>query len=476
MTETADAAELAEPLAEVLNAVTDWTPITIEDLVRLSGGASRQTWSFDAVEATGARHPLIVQRTRSLVVESWVETATEARLITAARAVGVPVPDLIAWSADTEQLGLPFLILERVDGETIPQRILRHDRFAPARKVLAYHYGAALGRVQQIPLDDVPGLKDQDPLVHYAQVVADDHEPHPVLDFGLRWLAANRPKSEGRVVVHGDFRNGNGIVGANGLNAIIDWELAHIGDPMEDLGWFCIRAWRFGAQPPVGGFGDYEQIIAGYESVAGRSVDLGVLRWWRVMGTVRWAAICLMQGATHWMGHRRSVELAVTGRRVAEAEFDLMLLLGTPATVPADLDTGSGPQSGSGPEPGSMGTPHDRPDAIELVEAVRHFLADEVSAAVEGQLSFHVRVAMNALTIADRELRLGPAQARAQLARLARFGCTDDAELGARIQSGELDDRADEVSAALHELVWDKINVMNPKYAKPFAPTDARED
>ena len=123
------------------------------------------------------------------------------------------------------------------------------------------------------------------------------------------------------------YRNGNGIVGTDGLRAVIDWELAHVGDPLEDLGWFCIRAWRFGALPPVGGFGTYEQIIDGYELVTGRPVDRDVLRWWRVMGTVRWAAICLMQGATHWMGHRRSVELAVTGRRVAEAEFDLMLLL-----------------------------------------------------------------------------------------------------------------------------------------------------
>ncbi len=469
MTETADSAELVEPLARTLDAATDWTPITVEDLVRLSGGASRDTWSFDAVEASGARHPLILQRTRSLVVEAWVETATEARLIKAAQAAGVPVPDLITWSADPSLLGLPFLILERVDGETIPQRILRSDLFGHARDVLAYDYGAALGRIQQIPIDQVSGLEDQDPLLHFAQVLADDGEPHPVLDFGLRWLAANRPPSLGRVVVHGDFRNGNGIVGVDGLEAIIDWELAHFGDPMEDLGWFCIRAWRFGAQLPVGGFGQYGRIIAGYESVGGRSVELEVRRWWRVMGTVRWAAICLMQGSTHWMGHRRSVELAVTGRRAAEAEFDLMLLLGAPA------GSSIAPNPAAEVQPGSMGTPHDRPDGLELVETVRQFLGDEVMASVDGQLSFHVRVAMNALAIAERELRLGPAHAAAQAARLARLGCTDDADLGARIRSGLLDDRADEVAAALHELVWDMIKVMHPSSPAPYTPGDASE-
>ncbi len=322
-----DTAALAEALVPVMTESTGSVDLAIEGLARLSGGASRETWSFDAVEPSGTRHPLILQCTCSLVVDAWVDTATEARLIRSARKTGVPVPDLVAWSGDPDALGMPYIIVERLDGETIPQRILRDDRFATARDGLAAQYGAALGRIQNIPIGEVTGLIEQDPLLHWAEVLADVGEPHPALELGLRWLATNRPPSQGQVVVHGDYRNGNGIVGTDGLRAIIDWELAHLGDPVEDLGWFCIRAWRFGALPAVGGFGTYDQIIDGYESVTGQAVDRDVLRWWRVMGTVRWAAICLMQGATHWMGHRRSVELAVTGRRVAEAEFDLMLLL-----------------------------------------------------------------------------------------------------------------------------------------------------
>jgi aminoglycoside phosphotransferase (APT) family kinase protein len=321
------AAELAASLARVLESATGWRDVSVERLVRVSGGASRDTWSFDAALPSGVRHPLVLQRSRSLVVQAWIDTATEARLMKAARAAGVPVPDLITWSADPKPLGLPFLIAERVEGETIPQRILRSERYAAARNRLARQYGAALGQIQRIPLDAVTGLEEQDPLAHYASLLGRIDEPHPALELGLRWLAANRPPAGERVVNHGDFRNGNGIVDEGGLRAIIDWELAHVGDPMEDLGWFCIRAWRFGAPLPVAGFGTYEQIIAGYESVTERTVDRDVLRWWQVMGTVRWAAICMMQGATHWTGHRRSLELAVTGRRVAEAEFDLMLLL-----------------------------------------------------------------------------------------------------------------------------------------------------
>ena len=185
-----------------------------------------------------------------------------------------------------------------------------------------------MGQIQRIEAESVPGLVFQDPLTRYQQILDDIGEPSPVLALGLRWLEQNRPSAIQQVVVHGDFRNGNGIVDASeGLRAIIDWELSHWGDPLEDLGWFCIRAWRFGEADPAGGFGSYDEIVEGYQSTSGRAVDRQMLRWWQIMGTVRWAAICLIQGATHWQGHRRSLELAATGKRAAEAEYDLMLLL-----------------------------------------------------------------------------------------------------------------------------------------------------
>lgn len=323
-----EAGELAERLVPVLVGATGWEEPHVEGLARLSGGASRDTWCLDAVERNGLRHPLILQRQRTLVVDSWVGSAVEARLLAAARAAGVPTAGLVAWSAHEHELGLPFLLVERVEGETIPRRILRDARFAAARTKLARQYGEALGRIQSIAPDDVPGLEAQDPLDRFRQVVDELGEPSPALELGFRWLAAHRPAAGDRVVVHGDFRNGNGIVCPEaGLRAVIDWELSHLGDPLEDLGWFCIRAWRFGSPHPVGGFGRYGEIIAGYEATSGRNVSREDLRWWQIMGSARWAVICLMQGATHWQGHRRSVELAVTGRRVAEAEFDLMLLL-----------------------------------------------------------------------------------------------------------------------------------------------------
>ncbi len=319
---------LAERLVPVLERITGWDEPRVEGLARLSGGASRETWKLEAVERGGGRHPLILQRQRSLVGDQWLDVGLEAGAVQAARAVGVPTAGLVSWSAEPEELGLPYLLFEHIEGETIPQRILRDERFAPARAKLARQYGEALGRIQCIEPDEVSGLEAQDPLEHYQRVLDTLGRPSPALALGFRWLASNRPPAGDSVVVHGDFRNGNGIVHPrSGLRAVIDWELAHLGDPLEDLGWFCIRAWRFGSPLPVGGFGSYDEIIGSYEASSGRSVDRTALRWWQVMGTVRWAVICLMQGATHWQGHRRSVELAVTGRRAAEAEFDLLLLL-----------------------------------------------------------------------------------------------------------------------------------------------------
>ena len=320
--------QLSERLGPVLFRATSWQAPCVQNLTRLSGGASRETWRLDVIESDGHSHPLILQRKRTFVAGDWADAAVEAQLLQAAAGAGVPTPALIAWSSDDTELGLPFLLVEHIEGETIPQRILRKPHFAPARENLACQYGEALGRIQRISAEAVPNLEPQDPLKRYQQILDDIGEPAPALALGLRWLERNRPVSPEPVVVHGDFRNGNGIVDpAKGLRAIIDWELSHWGDPLEDLGWFCIRAWRFGETLPVGGFGDYDEILAGYQTTARRSVDRQALAWWQVMGTVRWAVICLLQGATHWQGHRRSLELAATGKRAAEAEYDLMLLL-----------------------------------------------------------------------------------------------------------------------------------------------------
>jgi aminoglycoside phosphotransferase (APT) family kinase protein len=127
--------------------------------------------------------------------------------------------------------------------------------------------------------------------------------------------------------VHGDFRLGNVIVGTDGLAAVIDWELAHLGDPMEDLGWLCTKAWRFGSPHPVAGLGQYRELMDAYEEASGVAVDPDELLWWEVVGTLKWGIMCIGQANAHTSGVARSHELAAIGRRVCENEHDLFLAL-----------------------------------------------------------------------------------------------------------------------------------------------------
>jgi aminoglycoside phosphotransferase (APT) family kinase protein len=316
---TAPAAErdLAAALASVVGG-----PVT--GLRRLSGGASRETWAFDAGD-----RPLILQRERSGSRRS-AGMATEAALLRAAAAQGVPVGAVVATAADaadSADLGASWMVVERVEGETIARKILRDDEFAAARPRLARQCGEALAGIHRIDPAGIGGLAGGDQVSQLRAVLDAAGEPHPAFELGFRWLEQNRPPAVAPAVVHGDFRNGNIIVGPDGLRAVLDWELAHVGDPLEDLGWLCVRAWRFGVRPRVGGFGTLDDLVGAYEAASGATVDRDALAWWEVLGTLRWGIICVMQAATHLTGVARSVELAAIGRRVCEAEHDLLLVL-----------------------------------------------------------------------------------------------------------------------------------------------------
>jgi aminoglycoside phosphotransferase (APT) family kinase protein len=230
------------------------------------------------------------------------------------------VPSVLDASDDVDVLGSSFLVMEAVAGETIPRKILREPAYADARPRLARQCGEILRQLHAIPPDEISGLEHLDQVAQFRQVLDGVGQPHPVFELAFRWLETNRPASTRRAVVHGDFRNGNLIIGPDGVRAVLDWELAHVGDPLEDLGWLCVKSWRFGIDLPVGGFGTYDELIEGY----GGDVDRDALRWWEVLGTLKWGVMCIMQAITHTSGVVRSVELAAIGRRVCEVEWDLL--------------------------------------------------------------------------------------------------------------------------------------------------------
>jgi len=320
--------ELAPRLAAVLEPALG-SGTAIEDLRTLTGGASRTTWAFDAT--TGSqRRSLILRIGPPDDVHAGMEL--EARAQAAAAAVGAPVPHVLVADDSVGQLGNPFLICDAIDGETIVRRIQRQlDDTGRAR--LLRQCGEALAAIHRADTD-LPGLTLEDQLAEWREQLDTMADTTATFEWAFRWLAANRPAPSPPHLVHGDFRMGNLIVDGSGLAAVLDWELVHVGEVYEDLAWFCIRAWRFGAPLDLaaGGLGSIADFLHAYENAAGATVDRSAFHWWLVLATLRWGVICRYQAERHLSGQTRSVELATIGRRVCETEWDLLNLLDN--TVP----------------------------------------------------------------------------------------------------------------------------------------------
>jgi len=325
----------------------------------------------------------------------------EADAMRACRRADLAVPEVLA-DDDGSVLGTAGLVMTHVPGETLARRILRDDEFANARAHLVDDLGVFLAGLHAIDPSEVPGLIDVDTLEQYWNAYQAIDDTSPTFERAYDWLIANGPRRCATTVVHGDLRLGNVIVDAHGLAAAIDWELVHVGDPLEDLGWLCVRAWRFGAPLEVGGVGTIDQLIAAYEGAGGRTVDRDALHWWLVQKTLQWGVGCMGQAAVHLTGAVRSHELAAIGRRVAEQEWDLIELLAPDEWKAAR--TMPWPE----PLPDAAGL-YGRPTAREMLEGVRGYLIEDVMPATSGRLSFHARVAANMLAIVERELAQPPA-------------------------------------------------------------------
>lgn len=417
----------------------------------MSGGASRVTSAFDLVDPDGVHRALILQQRRSGALTPGTGVAMEAALLRAAGAAGVPVPGVVA-AGPADGLDDGWLVVGLLDGETIPRRLLRDDTYAGARSGLVADTALALARIHTMAPDAVPDLPGSDPLRRPLDVLDVTGEVRPVLELAARWLEAHRPPPTGHTVVHGDYRMGNLLVDVSGLQGVLDWELAHAGDPAEDIGWLTAPPWRFGGTGAVGGFGPLDEFLTAYVNAGGTAVTENTVRWWQVYATLKWAVICALQAAAHLSGAMRSVELAAIGRRVCESEWDLLGLLGVqPVAVAAAPD---------GPVPPVA--PFGRPTALELVEAVEGYLRDTVMPSSEGAAGFDARVAANVLAMVGRELVLGPAAATDHRDRVRGLGFVDDAALAGAIRHGECDDRLDEVGTVLAGSVADALAIANP--------------
>jgi aminoglycoside phosphotransferase (APT) family kinase protein len=305
---------------------TDIARITVATL-----GGSNRTLLFDLQQGRSCRRLVLRQETVPPDYTPFLPPSKQYAVLAAAYAHGVPVPEPIFPLVPEDELGEGYVV-SAIAGETLPKRLLTDPYYATARARYLAQAGNILARLHAIDLRTVDVLADVPEsgdviaawIAHYDRW----EEPHPVLEFAFRWLTQTRPPAARRVLLHGDFRNGNMIVGAEGIRALLDWECAHFGDPLEDFGWFCTRSWRFGlVERAAGGFGQREELYRAYEAASGAVVDRDAARWWEIFGLTRWALYNLMQIYGHVSGRRRSPAFAACGRNTSLIEYDLLMTI-----------------------------------------------------------------------------------------------------------------------------------------------------
>ena len=303
-------------LSELLGREVD-----VSEPVLLAGGASKEAW---AVDADGER--LLVRRAAVTVMHHHtLSLAQEFAVLEAAYEAGVKVPRPYGYVADLA--GREAFVMERLEGETIGRRIVQRDELAAARRLLPVQLAEELAKIHAIPAERLPFLPEAR-LERMVEELDEVDEPHPAIELGLWWLRENAPPPRPVVVNHGDFRVGNVVVGPHGLVGVLDWEFVHLDDPVRDLAFSMVRAWRFGVpEKRLGGIGSVEPFVERYNELTGFEVRPEELDYWEVAGNVAWAIGTLTQAQRHLSGRDRSVELATLGRLSAEVEYEICRLL-----------------------------------------------------------------------------------------------------------------------------------------------------
>jgi aminoglycoside phosphotransferase (APT) family kinase protein len=295
--------------------------VEISEPFLLAGGASKEAWSVDA---DGER--LLVRRAAVGVIHRHtLSLLDEYSVLGAAYEAGVKVPRPYGYIPALDER--EAFVMERLEGETIGRRIVRRAELARARARLPVEMAEEIAKIHAIPASRLPFLPTAR-LERMVDELDEVGEPHPAIELGLLWLREHRPPEREPVVVHGDYRIGNLVVREEGLAGVLDWEFAHLDDPVRDLAFSLVRAWRFGVpQNRLGGVGPVEPYVERYNELTGRDVTQAELDYWELAGNVGWAIGCLTQMQRHLSGLDRSVELAILGRLGAEVEYEIVDLL-----------------------------------------------------------------------------------------------------------------------------------------------------
>jgi aminoglycoside phosphotransferase (APT) family kinase protein len=306
------------------------------DIKRLGGGAIQENHALDVAIGDGefrGTHHWVLRTDAASGVRVSHSREQEFHLLSAAFEAGVTVPEPLWLCTDTAIIDRPFYIMTRVPGSADARRLVQAEWTADERREIVNALGRELATLHGIDtgLPDLSFLPRPEgpPAAHrvreYRVHLDALPEPQPVLEWGLRWLELNAPAREDTVLCHCDFRTGNIMIDDGRVTGILDWEFAALSSPIEDLGWYCARCWRFGADRyEAGGIGEREDFVQAYEQAAGRRVDREALDYWQIMAEVRWGVIALQQAERHTSGREPSLELALTGYMVPEMELNLI--------------------------------------------------------------------------------------------------------------------------------------------------------
>ncbi|MBD5805027.1 Phosphotransferase enzyme family protein [Azoarcus sp. Aa7] len=311
--------------------------VAITQATLLSGGSIQENWLVHAELAggnQGSELDVVVRTDAPSGVAGSHTRAEEFALLTAAFDAGVTVPEPLWMCHDAGLIGRQFFVMRRVQGVAASHVVAREPRYGGDRRQLLERLGAELARIHSIrpPRPDLAFLPavEGSPALHNVRrlrgYLDKHHTPYPALEWGLRWLERNAPPRGEVVLCHRDFRTGNYMVDESGLTGILDWEFSGWGDPLEDVGWFCAKCWRFGGKGDAGGIGAREDFYRGYASVSGRRLEAENIHYWEVMAHLNWAVIAIQQAERHLSGEETSLMLALTGHIVPELEYEILMM------------------------------------------------------------------------------------------------------------------------------------------------------
>lgn len=433
-----------------------------EALRRLTAGANMEIWAFDC-----AGQNLILRRHPSGIApedgQPGLSLNHEATIVSHAFEVGVRAPQVIGRLHDDDQLGTGF-VMARADGEALPYKLFKDPQYTDALPVFTQHCAEQLAKIHTMSTDTLAqaGVPLRAPsaaesVANLKTLLTSMAVDIPVYHLALHWLEQNTPTDTPAIFLHGDFRMGNLLLDGQGISAVLDWELAHIGDPAEDLAWLCMPSWRFGRyHQPVGGVGHIDDLLSAYHTASGNEIDRARFNFWLIYASLHWGIITLRMTAIWRAGLDRSVERALIGTRASEVEVDLLMMLEDEAGLSAPLNA-------------SFALPQARPraaepEAYELLSAMSKWLQDDVMPRQTGSDLFNARVAGNTLSIIQRMSEYGPDFEANQKARLAALG-VDHKGLCAALATGEMDLTTPHLLTHLRLQALERLSIHQPRYA-----------